>query len=85
MRDAEPERDDRRWVRLKDEPLRTRQTFLRVRKRRFWCASCKKPFTESLPGVRKGTGLRSDTDGACFLHAAMRAALHPPDDNDEEP
>jgi len=45
---------DRRWVRLKDEPLRTRQTFLRVRKRRFWCASCKKPFTEPLPGVRKG-------------------------------
>ena len=45
---------DRRWVRLKDEPLRTRQTFLRVRKRRFWCAPCKKPFTEPLPGVRKG-------------------------------
>jgi transposase len=45
---------DRRWVRLKDEPLRTRQTFLRVRKRRFWCATCKKPFTEPLPGVRKG-------------------------------
>jgi transposase len=45
---------DRRWVRLKDEPLRTRQTFLRVHKRRFWCAQCKKPFTEPLPGVRKG-------------------------------
>jgi transposase len=45
---------DRRWVRLKDEPLRLRQTILSVRKRRFWCAACKKPFTEPLPGVRKG-------------------------------
>jgi transposase len=55
-RGATPSRSvyDRRWVRLKDEPLRTRQTFLRVRKRRFWCATCKKPFTEPLPGVRKG-------------------------------
>ena len=45
---------DRRWVRLKDEPLRLRQTILSVRKRRFWCATCKKPFTEPLQGVRKG-------------------------------
>jgi len=45
---------DRRWVRLKDDPLRLRQTILSVRKRRFWCAGCKKPFTEPLPGVRKG-------------------------------
>ncbi|HKO50875.1 MAG TPA: transposase family protein [Polyangiaceae bacterium] len=45
---------DRRWVRLKDEPLRLRQTILTVRKRRFWCSGCKKPFTEPLPGVRKG-------------------------------
>ena len=28
--------------------------FSAVRKRRFWCAACKKPFTEPLPGVRKG-------------------------------
>jgi transposase len=45
---------DRRWVRLKDDPLRTRQTILLVRKRRFSCSQCKKPFTEPLPGVRKG-------------------------------
>ena len=45
---------DRRWVRLKDEPLRLRQTILSVHKRRFWCRSCKKPFTEPLQGVRKG-------------------------------
>lgn len=45
---------DHRWVRLKDDPLRGRQTFLRVRKRRLWCGPCKKPFTEPLQGVRKG-------------------------------
>ncbi|MES1176940.1 MAG: transposase family protein [Myxococcales bacterium] len=45
---------DRRWVHLKDEPLRLRQTILSVHKRRFWCAGCRKPFTEPLPGVRKG-------------------------------
>jgi transposase len=45
---------DHRWVTLKDEPLRTRLTILRVRKRRFSCRTCKKPFTEPLPGVRKG-------------------------------
>ncbi len=45
---------DHRWVRLKDDPLRTRQTLLWVRKRRFSCRVCKKPFTEPLQGVRKG-------------------------------
>ena len=45
---------DRRWVRLKDDPIRTRQTILWVRKRRFACKTCRKPFTEPLNGVRKG-------------------------------
>lgn len=45
---------DHRWVRLKDDPLRTRQTILWVRKRRFSCRSCRRTFTEPLPGVRKG-------------------------------
>ena len=42
---------DRRWVRLKDEPLRLRRTILSVRKRRFWCGV---PLHEPLAGVRKG-------------------------------
>jgi transposase len=45
---------DHRWVRLKDDPLRTRQTILWVRKRRFSCRTCRKPFTEPVDGVRKG-------------------------------
>jgi transposase len=45
---------DHRWVKLKDEPLRTRSVTLYVRKRRFSCRTCKRPFTEPVPGVRKG-------------------------------
>jgi transposase len=45
---------DHRWVKLKDDPLRTKPATLYVRKRRFQCATCKRPFTEPVPGVRKG-------------------------------
>lgn len=58
---------DRRKVVLKDEPLRTFRVKLLVTKRRLWCGPCGKPFTEPLPGVRKG-----------FRHTERygRAALH---------
>lgn len=45
---------DHRWVKLKDDPLRTKPVTLYVRKRRFACKTCKRPFTEPVPGVRKG-------------------------------
>lgn len=45
---------DSRTVRLKDHPVRDKLVVLTVRKRRYYCRPCKKPFTESLPGVRKG-------------------------------
>src|SRR4051812_43113621 len=45
---------DRRVVRLKDESFRGYQLRLTVQKRRLWCRPCAKPFTEPLPGVRKG-------------------------------
>jgi transposase len=45
---------DHRWVKLKDDPIRGDDTVLWVRKRRFQCGTCKRPFTEPLPGVRKG-------------------------------
>src|SRR6476620_9973782 len=45
---------DRRYVRVKDEPLRNKHVVLRVRKRRFLCKPCKKPFTEPVGGIRKG-------------------------------
>jgi transposase len=42
---------DRRWVRIKDEPIRGKLIYLRIRKRRFYCKTCRKPFTEPIPGV----------------------------------
>lgn len=45
---------DRRWVTVKDAPIRGRKIVLRIRKRRFWCSACKKPFTEPVPGISKG-------------------------------
>jgi transposase len=64
---------DHRWVRLRDDPLRTRQTILWVRKRRFSCKPCKKPFTEPVDGVRKGYARRSATVGDCSGPASTSA------------
>jgi transposase len=45
---------DRRTVVVKDDLFRGRTVRLRVRKRRLWCKPCGKPFTEPVPGIRKG-------------------------------
>lgn len=43
---------DHRQVRLRDEPLRKASAVvLIVRKRRYYCKTCRKPFTEPLKGV----------------------------------
>lgn len=46
---------DHRTIQVKDSPVRGRAVYLHVRKRRLWCKSCRKPFTEPVPGVRKGS------------------------------
>lgn len=45
---------DHRRVRVIDAPLRDKATYLVIRKRRLWCKPCQKPFTEPIPGIRKG-------------------------------
>lgn len=45
---------DTRKVQLKDQPIHGKAVILKVAKRRFYCAKCKKPFTEPLAGVKKG-------------------------------
>ena len=45
---------DRRWVTVKDAPVRLQSISLRILKRRFYCKTCKKPFTEPVPGIGKG-------------------------------
>lgn len=48
------QRHDSRFVTIKDAPIRGHGISLRVLKRRLWCKPCAKPFTEPLPGIRKG-------------------------------
>ncbi len=45
---------DKRHVSIKDQPIRDKQVFLRITKRRFFCKPCKKPFTEPIQGIVKG-------------------------------
>ena len=45
---------DRRTVTVRDAPLRDVAVRLVVRKRRFSCGPCRRPFTEPVPGIRKG-------------------------------
>lgn len=45
---------DHRSVRLRDAPVRDLAVRLIIRKRRFACRPCGRPFTEPVPGVLKG-------------------------------
>jgi transposase len=46
---------DRRQTKIKDAPVRDQIVFLIIEKRRFWCKNCQKPFTEYIPGIKKGS------------------------------
>lgn len=45
---------DHRTVKVRDTPMRGLAVRLVVRKRRFSCRPCGRPFTEPVPGIRKG-------------------------------
>lgn len=45
---------DHRFVKIHDQPIRGVQVWMHILKRRFYCKPCKKPFTEPIPGIRKG-------------------------------
>jgi transposase len=62
---------DHRSVRLKDAPLRGYQVRLVIRKRRLWCRPCAKPFTEPVPGVKKGRR-HTERYGRALLRACER-------------
>lgn len=60
---------DRRWVTVRDGLIRDKAIRLRIQKRRFFCPKCRRPFTESVPGIlprRKTTQrLRRELREAC--------------------
>lgn len=45
---------DHRYVGILDAPIRDQRVRLRIKKRRFLCRLCKKPFTELLHGIFSG-------------------------------
>lgn len=45
---------DRRVVTIRDEPIRRGEMRLVIRKRRFSCRPCGRPFTEAIEGIRVG-------------------------------
>ncbi|PIK14328.1 transposase family protein [Halobacteriovorax sp. JY17] len=45
---------DRVFVHIKDIPIRNKLIFLKIKKRRFKCPSCKSVFREPIPGIKKG-------------------------------
>jgi transposase len=45
---------DKRKVSIKDSPIRGKAVYLKITKRRFYCKTCKKPFTEPVTGIVKG-------------------------------
>lgn len=42
---------DRRLVKLRDAPIHGSSVYLKIHKHRYYCKTCKKPFTEPLVGV----------------------------------
>lgn len=45
---------DRRTSLIKDAPLRNRRVVIHLTKRRFYCRTCHRPFTEPVSGISKG-------------------------------
>ena len=56
---------DHRTVSVRDTPLRGVGVRLEIRKRRFSCRPCGRPFTEPVHGIRKGYRTTDGIGGAC--------------------
>jgi len=68
---------DRRWIEVKDEPVRNRLVLVRIRKRRFFCKPCQKPFSEPVPGIlprrRTTQRFRAAVLDACENYQSLKA------------
>lgn len=67
---------DSRTVKLKDRPLAGKMIILEIKKRRYLCKPCKRPFTEPIPGVlprRKTTQrLRKHLQWSCLQFSDLK-------------
>jgi transposase len=71
---------DKRWVKVKDQPIRGSRIELQILKRRFRCHDCKKVFTEPVSGIRKGfkttERFRSGVKWACENFRDLKSVQH---------
>lgn len=67
---------DHRWVKVKNAPIRNTSIKLIIRKRRFYCHTCRKPFTEPiagiLPGKRTTQRLQRTVTNACTKYSSLK-------------
>lgn len=68
---------DHRKVKIRDEPIRGKNVILVINKRRFWCKSCYKPFTEPISGIPKNGRLtkrfKRSVHNACREFSSLKA------------
>lgn len=66
---------DHRTITVKDEPLKHAAVILKIRKKRYYCHVCRKPFTEYIPGIwprrRTTQRLRESVRHACNKFSNM--------------
>jgi transposase len=71
---------DHRTVVIKDAPIRQHHVLLHLRKRRFSCRPCRRPFTEPVPGIRKRGRVteryRRSVLWACETFSDLKAVRH---------
>src|SRR5688572_21102406 len=61
---------DHHVVRVKDEPMRNYQIQLLIKKRRLWCAPCRKPSRSRSPACES----MLDTPNASVAQSSLRAS-----------
>jgi transposase len=71
---------DKRWVKVRDNPLRGIDTFMRILKRRYYCKGCRKPFTEPVSGImpkrRTTQRYRRGVLWACQKFSDLKSVRH---------
>lgn len=67
---------DKRRVIIKDTPITGKGITLEIEKNRYYCKQCRKPFTESIPGIlprrRTTQRLRRSIQWACLNFADLK-------------
>lgn len=68
------------YVTIRDEPIRNQSLFLRIKKHRYYCKFCRKPFTETIQGIyprrRSTQRFRKSVLEACDNYVNLSRVAH---------